>query len=149
MCVTVKGRLSLKLSGSIIIHVFHGATRIRDGIWDEFSYGREPKVKRITMGGRNRGFRVWPGDWLTKEKLITIDARPENFYVGKIGIHIVCTFILQWNDSEYWNNAQKNEAVYLHKFCVRREFAGRNMTKSVIEAIRKLCKEKGIKYIYI
>ncbi len=33
-----------------IIHGFHGGTRIRDGIWDEFSYGREPKVKRITMG---------------------------------------------------------------------------------------------------
>ena len=33
-----------------IIHGFHGGTRIRGGIWDEFSYGREPKVKRITMG---------------------------------------------------------------------------------------------------
>ena len=33
-----------------IIHGYHGGTRIRDGIWDEFSYGREPKVKRITMG---------------------------------------------------------------------------------------------------
>lgn len=33
-----------------IIHGFHGGTRIRNGIWDEFSYGREPKVKRITMG---------------------------------------------------------------------------------------------------
>lgn len=56
MCVTVKGRLSLKLSGSIIIHVFHGGTRIRDGIWDEFSYGREPKVKRITMGDETGAF---------------------------------------------------------------------------------------------
>ena len=33
-----------------ISHGFHGGTRIRDGIWDEFSYGREPKVKRIIMG---------------------------------------------------------------------------------------------------
>lgn len=33
-----------------IIHGYHGGTRIREGIWDEFSYGREPKVKRITMG---------------------------------------------------------------------------------------------------
>ena len=33
-----------------VIHGYHGGTRIRDGIWDEFSYGREPKVKRITMG---------------------------------------------------------------------------------------------------
>lgn len=33
-----------------IIHGYHGGTRIREGIWDEFNYGREPKVKRITMG---------------------------------------------------------------------------------------------------
>lgn len=33
-----------------VIHGFHGGTRIKDSIWDEFSYGREPKVKRITMG---------------------------------------------------------------------------------------------------
>ena len=33
-----------------VIHGYHGGTRIRDGIWDEFSYGREPKVKRITIG---------------------------------------------------------------------------------------------------
>ncbi len=33
-----------------IIHGYHGGIRIRD----EFSYGREPKVKRITMGN-NQG----------------------------------------------------------------------------------------------
>lgn len=33
-----------------IIHGYHGGTRIREGIREEFSYGREPKVKRITMG---------------------------------------------------------------------------------------------------
>ena len=37
-----------------IIHGYHGGTRIREGIREEFSYGREPKVKRITMGG-NQG----------------------------------------------------------------------------------------------
>lgn len=64
-------------------------------------------MREVAVWGRNKGFRVWPGDWLTKEKLITTDARLENFYVGKIGIHTVCAFILQWNDSEYWNNAKK------------------------------------------
>lgn len=33
-----------------VIHGYHGGTRIRNGIQDEFSYGREPKVKRIVMG---------------------------------------------------------------------------------------------------
>lgn len=33
-----------------VIHGYHGGTRIRDGIQDEFGYEREPKIKRITMG---------------------------------------------------------------------------------------------------
>ena len=33
-----------------IIHGYHGGTRIREAIEDEFSYGREAKVKRITQG---------------------------------------------------------------------------------------------------
>lgn len=33
-----------------VIHGYHGGTRIRDGLRDEFGYGRESKVKRITMG---------------------------------------------------------------------------------------------------
>lgn len=33
-----------------VIHGYHGGTRIRSGIREEFSYGREPKVKRIEMG---------------------------------------------------------------------------------------------------
>lgn len=41
-----------------IIHGFHGGTRIRNGIWDEFSYGGEPKAKRITMG-IIRGLQNW------------------------------------------------------------------------------------------
>lgn len=33
-----------------IIHGYHGGTRIRSGIREEFSYGREQKVIRIEMG---------------------------------------------------------------------------------------------------
>ena len=37
-----------------IIHGYHGGTRIRSGIREAFSYGREPRVKRIEMGS-NQG----------------------------------------------------------------------------------------------
>lgn len=33
-----------------VIHGFNGGTRIRSAIREEFSYGREPKVKRVAMG---------------------------------------------------------------------------------------------------
>ena len=37
-----------------VIHGYHGGTRIRTAIREEFSYGREPKVIRIEMGS-NQG----------------------------------------------------------------------------------------------
>ena len=43
-----------KASGSVyiirLIHGYHGGTRIREAIEDEFSYGRVPKVKKIRQG---------------------------------------------------------------------------------------------------
>ncbi len=43
-----------KASGSVyiirLIHGYHGGTRIREAIEDEFSYGRVPKVKKIRPG---------------------------------------------------------------------------------------------------
>lgn len=104
-------------------------------------------MKEVAEWGRNRGFRVWPDEWLTKEKLITKDAQPENFFIGKLNGKTACAFILQWNDPEFWPDAKKKEAVYLHKFCVRREFAGQGMTQTVTNALKKYCMEKGIKYI--
>ena len=103
-------------------------------------------MREVAAWGRNKGFRIWRDEWLTKEELITIDAQPENFYIGKIDGVAVCAFILQRRDSEYWADTE-NEAVYLHKLCVKREFAGRSMTGFIIEAIKQLCKEKGLKYI--
>lgn len=37
-----------------VIHGFNGGTRIRSAIKEEFSFGREPKVKRVKPG-ENQG----------------------------------------------------------------------------------------------
>ena len=104
-------------------------------------------LREVASWGREHGYRVWPDEWLTEEALITTDAGPENFCVGLIDGEIACAFILQWTDADYWPNAQKYEAAYLHKFCVRRNFAGMGMTKLVTEAIKSECRKRGIRYI--
>ena len=93
-------------------------------------------MREVSAWGREQGYRIWPDEWLTQEELITPDAQPENFCIGTIDGEIACAFILQWADSDYWPDAPKSEAAYLHKFCVRRKFAGMGMTKLVTEAIR-------------
>ena len=94
-------------------------------------------MKEVADWGHAKELRVWPDAWLTRDKLITAEAQPENFCIGILDEQCVCAFILQWSDSEYWKSVPKYEAAYLHKFCVRREFAHRGMTKSVVEAIKK------------
>ncbi len=102
-------------------------------------------MKEVASWGRNKGFRVWKDEWLTKEELLTSEVQPENFYIGKIDGKTACAFILQWSDAEYWNDTKK--AAYLHKLCVRREFAGKNISHVTIEAIKKICRENEIKFI--
>lgn len=104
-------------------------------------------MREVSEWGRSKGFLVWRDEWLTREELVTGETKPENFCIGKLDGKSACSFILQWSDAEYWNDSMNHEAVYLHKFCVRREFAHRGMTKSVIEAIKKFCRTRGIKYI--
>ena len=104
-------------------------------------------MREVAAWGRSKGYRVWPDEWLTEEELLTQDARPENFCIGTIDGETVCSFILQWTDSQYWPNAPKGEAAYLHKFWVCRKFAGQGMTETVVNAIREECRGRGIRYI--
>lgn len=104
-------------------------------------------MREVAAWGREQGYRVWLDEWLTKEELVTPDAQPENFCIGTIDGEIACAFILRWADASYWSNAPKYEATYLHKFCVRRKFAGMGVTKLVTEAIRAECRKRGIRYI--
>ena len=106
-------------------------------------------MREVAKWGREQGFRVWLDEWLTPEELITDAAKPENFCIGEIDGKIACAFILQRSDSDYWKDSSDVQAVYLHKLCVRREYAHRNMTKMVIEAIKEECRKKGIKYIHL
>ena len=104
-------------------------------------------MKEVAEWGRRQGFRVWLDEWLTAEELITDEAQPEHFCVGKVDGEIACAFILQDSDAGYWGVRPTNEAVYLHKLCVRRSFAHRDMTKAVVEAIKEECRQRGVKYI--
>ncbi len=104
-------------------------------------------MREVAAWGREAGYRVWPDAWLTPEELQNQDVRPENFCIGTLAGEVACAFCLQWTDSVYWPDAPAYEAAYLHKFCVRRRFAGMGMTRLVVEAIREECRSRGIRYI--
>lgn len=104
-------------------------------------------MQEVARWGRGIGLRVWPEEWLTEEELFSEEATRDTFCIGEVNGQSACAFILQNSDIEYWGTHSSESAVYWHKFCVKREFAHKDMTKSVLEAIRSECKSKGIKYI--
>ncbi len=104
-------------------------------------------MKEVAQWGREQGFRVWLDEWLTPDELLTDEAKPENFCIGKVDGKTACAFILQDGDSEYWKDSFDVQAVYLHKLCVKREYAHRNMARLVVDAIKEECLKKDIKYI--
>lgn len=104
-------------------------------------------MREVALWGRQKGYRVWPEEWLTPEELLTEDVLPENFCIGTVEGETACAFLLQWKDSEYWPDAPAFEAAYLHKLCVRRPFAGMGMTRLVVDAVRAKCREREIRYI--
>ena len=97
--------------------------------------------------GQEKQLRVWPKEWLTREELLTEDAAEEDFGVAKAGGESLGAFILQRQGGEYWPDALKGEAVYLHKLCVLREFAHQNAARKIVEAIACKCRKEGISYI--
>ena len=104
-------------------------------------------MREVAAWGRGQGLRVWPDEWLTPEELLTVEATPENFYVGTVDGEAACAFILQWSDREWWPEAPPYEAVYLHKLCVRRQFAHRGMAARVVDAVKGECARRGVRLI--
>lgn len=104
-------------------------------------------MQKVSEWGREKQLRIWPKEWLTREELLTQDTTEEDFGVAKAGGESIGAFILQRQDGEYWPDALKGEAVYLHKLCVRREFAHQNTARKIVEAIACKCRQEGISYI--
>ena len=97
----------------------------------------------VARWGCERGLRLWPEEALTREALLTEEVGPESFRVGYAGGRPACAFLLQWQDREWWPNAAPGEAAYLHKLCVRREFAGKGVPAKVLDYVRRECAKRG------
>lgn len=80
-------------------------------------------MKEVTIWGRSVGLNVWKDEYLTREKLLA-DINEDDFCIGQVSNNNACCMILQWNDVLFWPKAKENEAGYVHKLCVRREYSG-------------------------
>lgn len=103
-------------------------------------------MKEVARWGRSVGLNVWKDEYLTKEKLM-VYTNEEDFCVGQVNSNKACCMILQWSDTLFWPNSKYNEAGYIHKLCVRRDYAGMGLPKKMVEFAIEECKKKNAKYL--
>lgn len=103
-------------------------------------------MKEVAAWGRSVGFKVWKDEVLTKDKLLKY-ANEDDFCIGQVSGDNACCMILQWEDTLFWPNAKKNEAGYVHKLCVRRDYASKGLPAKVVEFAIEECKKRNISYL--
>ncbi len=103
-------------------------------------------MKEVATWGRSIGLNVWKDEHLTRERLM-VNVLEDDFYIGKVSGNNACCMILQWSDTFFWPNSKENEAGYVHKLCVRREYAGMGLPGKMIEFAIEECKRRNIKYL--
>ncbi len=103
-------------------------------------------MKEVATWGRSIGLNVWKDEHLTREGLM-VNVFEDDFYVGKVLGNNACCMLLQWSDTFFWPNSKENEAGYVHKLCVRREYAGMGLPGKMIEFAIEECKRRNIIYL--
>lgn len=103
-------------------------------------------MKEVTEWCRSVGLKIWKDEQLTREKLL-IDIDEDNFYIGKVSDSNACCMILQWNDTLFWPKAKENEAGYMHKLCVRREYSGKGLSQKMVEFAVEECRRRNVGYL--
>jgi len=104
-------------------------------------------MREVAQWGREKGLRVWMDEWLTRDLLITEEADPSCFYVAYVDKQPAACMILQWQDRLWWPDAPKYQAAYIHKLCVRRDFAGQGLPGACLDYAVKACKSQGAEYV--
>lgn len=91
--------------------------------------------------------RWWKSENLNRDFLLRY-ANPEEFYVVMIDNVPAAAVVLQFSQSaQNWQSIDGDNpkpALYMHWFCVHRNFRGQGLPKVMIDFAEKLAKEKDV-----
>ena len=90
------------------------------------------------------GRPMWRLDELTREALLRNPPAGEDFRVAWVDDTPAASMILQWYDPLFWPDIPADGSGFIHKLCIRRDFAGRNLSTKIVEHAVSECKKKTI-----
>ena len=72
---------------------------------------------------------------------------PDEFYVMWNENESVASMILSFEDKFIWPNIAPNTSGFIHKLSVKRKYAGKGYSKTMVEHAKMICINKGINYL--
>jgi ribosomal protein S18 acetylase RimI-like enzyme len=103
-------------------------------------------LREVTAWAIGRGIEVWKAVELREQDFI-IAAESNELVMGFSGDRSAATMRIQTSDLVYWPEVAPNTSLFLHKIAVRREFAGRDWLRRLIEFAVADAKDSAIGWI--
>ncbi len=94
----------------------------------------------------SKGFPTrWHTAQLAGEKFLS-QIRQNEVFLARIGEETVGTLTLQWSDPVFWQG-DSADAGYVHKFAVRRAYAGRRIGEAMLQWAEGQASRAGKNYL--
>jgi GNAT superfamily N-acetyltransferase len=103
-------------------------------------------LQEVTTWAIGRGIEIWKAAELREQDFI-IAAESNELVMGFSGDRSAATMLIQTSDLVYWPEVAPNTSLFLHKIAVRREFAGRDWLRRLIEFAVAEAKDRAIGWI--
>lgn len=88
----------------------------------------------------------WLPDEVTSEKLLETYANDE-IYIGYLDERPVCSVIIQKKDNIFWQGANHDDALYLHKLSVVSDHRGTGLAEELVNLVYERASELGKYYV--
>jgi ribosomal protein S18 acetylase RimI-like enzyme len=115
-------------------------------VGEEFAAEALVIVQEAARWAMDRGYDVWTPAELGAQDFAAA-ARAQQLVMGFSGVRPAATMLIQTSDPIYWPEAAPNSSLFLHKIAVRREFAGQQWLRRLVEFAVADARDRGIGWI--
>ncbi len=100
----------------------------------------------VTLWLDRKGMPLWQKDQISIERMRSYVGKRELF-VALFEGEPVGTIIIQSEDRDYWPEITDRSSLFFHKLAVSRKYAGKGVSKSLMEYAFDLAKKRGCKFL--
>ena len=115
-------------------------------VGEEFSAEALVILQEAATWAMDRGLDVWTIAELRAWDFV-VAARAQQLVMGFSGVRPTAAMLIQTSDPIYWPEAAPNSSLFLHKIAVRREFAGQQWLRRLIEFAVADARDRGMGWI--